>query len=115
MKTTPVRELPKIPQDALLVDFDGRKMKTLSTFYRRIAVELEFPEYFGNNLDALWDCITALPGFKSEQIYLVVRHLPSFLASEPREKKEAVLDILQNACKPSNRYDKIRFHFFATP
>lgn len=29
-------------------------------FFREIAVALEFPEYFGRNLDALWDCLTDL-------------------------------------------------------
>lgn len=29
-----------------------------SSFHERIAVSLGFPDHYGRNLDALWDCLT---------------------------------------------------------
>ncbi|MFX4271344.1 barstar family protein [Propionibacteriaceae bacterium Y1685] len=34
----------------------------LDDFHTGIAAELDFGEYYGRNLDALWDCLTDLPG-----------------------------------------------------
>ena len=38
---------------------DGKDMTSRDEAYRVIAAEMAFPEYFGNNLDALYDCLSA--------------------------------------------------------
>lgn len=38
--------------------FDFNKINTPEDFYQAVKYKLNLPEYFGNNLDALWDCIT---------------------------------------------------------
>lgn len=38
--------------------FDFEEIKTYDDFYRLAALELNLPDYFGNNLDALWDSLT---------------------------------------------------------
>jgi Barstar, RNAse (barnase) inhibitor len=46
------------------VAFDFERIGILSDFYKMAQSQLELPSHFGNNLDALWDCITgdiALP------------------------------------------------------
>ncbi|MFT4093467.1 MAG: barstar family protein [Niabella sp.] len=46
------------------VQFDFERIGTIDDFYAVAKKQLDLPEYFGNNLDALWDCITghiALP------------------------------------------------------
>lgn len=40
------------------VQFDFERIGTMDDFYAVARRELDLPEYFGNNLDALWDCIT---------------------------------------------------------
>jgi ribonuclease inhibitor len=37
---------------------DGRTIGSMQSFYSEIAGQLHFPEYFGRNLDALWDVLT---------------------------------------------------------
>lgn len=37
---------------------DFSHIHTHEALYTRLAKELRFPEYFGANQDALWDCIT---------------------------------------------------------
>ena len=36
----------------------GKAIRSLEEFYDEIARELHFPDYFGRNLDALWDVLT---------------------------------------------------------
>ena len=48
--------------ETVIFDFD--RISTFEDFYKLAATALQLPDYFGNNLDALWDCITgdiALP------------------------------------------------------
>lgn len=47
-------------------------------FYSRIAAALEFPSYFGHNLDALWDALTDLTA-----PYAVIIDWQPFLAADP--------------------------------
>ncbi|MCB0533166.1 MAG: barstar family protein [Lewinellaceae bacterium] len=41
------------------VILEGNKIKTIEEFHKEIGKQLEFPIYYGNNLDALWDCLTS--------------------------------------------------------
>ena len=37
---------------------DGSSIHTIEDFYCKISDLLEFPDNFGKNLDALWDCLS---------------------------------------------------------
>ena len=39
----------------------GDRIHGLDSLYDQLSAELEFPEWFGRNLDALFDCLTDLP------------------------------------------------------
>ncbi|MBQ0043265.1 MAG: barstar family protein [Lachnospiraceae bacterium] len=41
-----------------ILDFLETNVSDLEDVHRYIAVILEFPEYYGKNLDALYDCLT---------------------------------------------------------
>jgi ribonuclease inhibitor len=36
----------------------GKVIKSVDDFHREIRKILDLPDYYGNNLDALWDCLT---------------------------------------------------------
>ncbi len=40
------------------VKLQGKEIRSLDEFYDEIARKLHFPDYFGRNLDALWDVLT---------------------------------------------------------
>ena len=40
------------------VIIDGKKIKTKKDLHVFFKKELEFPDYYGENLDAFWDCLT---------------------------------------------------------
>ncbi|PUA38057.1 barnase inhibitor [Paenibacillus elgii] len=37
---------------------DGREIDNVGQLHAVLKEALELPEYYGNNLDALWDCLT---------------------------------------------------------
>ena len=45
----------------MIITIDGLSMKRKEDFYQNIKKELNVPEYFGNNLDALYDILTEQP------------------------------------------------------
>lgn len=36
----------------------GAEIRTKEDFHKKIKELLDFPDYYGENLDALWDCLT---------------------------------------------------------
>ena len=46
----------KIEYEYYTVDFEG--VNSRYTMYDKIKNGLDFPDYFGCNLDAIWDCLT---------------------------------------------------------
>lgn len=55
--------------------------KNRTAVLRGIGQVLEFPDYYGANLDALWDCLTDL----TEPTALVWHHWQDFAAEHPRD------------------------------
>ena len=41
------------------VILDGSKLKNQNDFHKEIKELLQFPDHYGENLDALWDCLTS--------------------------------------------------------
>lgn len=41
-----------------VVNLDGSRINTVDDFHHQIAKVMDFPDYYGKNLDALWDCLT---------------------------------------------------------
>lgn len=40
------------------VIINGGEFTTIEEFHQYIKVKLELPDFYGGNLDALWDCLT---------------------------------------------------------
>ncbi len=101
--------LPTLPPQAFVVEIDGSKARTLRSFYPRIAKALFFPDYFGNNLDALLDSLCSLEVLGNESVILVIKNGELFLSKEKAEEKKSAIEVLRDAEKPENRYDGVQF------
>ena len=54
---------------------DGRLLTTKNRLYEQLDEVFDFPEYFGNNLDALWDVLTD----KTEPMTIHFTYVTKFL------------------------------------
>lgn len=48
---------------------DATKMQTAEKIHEFLLKELEFPDWYGKNLDALFDCLTESP----EELHLILK------------------------------------------
>jgi RNAse (barnase) inhibitor barstar len=73
--------LPANKHAALRV-IQGRTCGTRESTLDEFARALDFPEYFGNNWDALEDCLTDLEWLSSRKFVFVVEHTDALLREE---------------------------------
>lgn len=77
---------------------DCKKVKTKEAFHHMIARKLDFPEYYGHNLDALWDCLTEL---KEVRIKLINSNYLEYNLGEYGEK---LLNLFEDLVMESEDY-----------
>ena len=83
-----------------VVEIDGLKCKTLDLFFKQIADELKFPEYFGHNLDAFDEMINDLTWLEPEAVIIIIRNFSHFLEKEESDEEDIkglILSLLDQA------------------
>lgn len=90
--------------DALVVELEGRgglvrtlrgaSMRMLDGVFNEVAAALEFPEYFGQNWDALDECLADLSWLPASAYVLLFRDSFQVLADEPNRQLEILLQVL---------------------
>jgi ribonuclease inhibitor len=54
---------------------EGLLVKSEKDLHSQLALALEFPSYYGKNLDALWDCLSDYAiSLKGQSVDLVIRN-----------------------------------------
>ena len=82
-------------QGAHLFYINGTAIKSKADFLQAVAKALMFPDYFGNNWDALEDCLTDLDWLTDNRLILLYEQPETFAQAEPSEWLVA-LDILRS-------------------
>jgi RNAse (barnase) inhibitor barstar len=72
-----------------------KKINSKKTFLKQAAEAMEFPQYFGNNWDALDECITDLRWCPAQRYVIFYDHADIFAQAEPSQYQIA-LDILNS-------------------
>lgn len=106
MKSIKKSERPSSSSTIRVAKLDGKKTKTLKKFYKKIVARLDFPEYFGYNLDALADALCDLTWLSEKEVHLYIKNPTGFLCRETAELKNEVLEILAEAA--SNQIEEDR-------
>lgn len=81
---------------------DGSKMTSKETVHAYLASTMSFPDYYGNNLDALWDVLTTI----SEPVDITLINKKE-LMDHLNEYANALLALMQEA---STVNDKVIFN-----
>jgi RNAse (barnase) inhibitor barstar len=98
MKNLSVINPSEIPSDFDLIEMDSPT--TLREFYELIANTLEFPDYFGFNLDSFDEMINDLSWIENEKLFLYFNNSENFLKKERNETKiQTLLDLLEATCE----------------
>jgi len=82
--------------DWRLYALDGKKITDKKTFLAQIAREMEFPDYFGKNWDALNDCLTDMPWSQGHG-YIVLFQAPDRMYKKSPQDMAVALDVFKTA------------------
>src|SRR5262245_34505600 len=72
----------------------GRKCPTRAAFFTEVAAAWQFPYYFGENADALVDCLSDLRWWPAEAYVFCVQNAASFLNQEPPDSLKWFADVM---------------------
>ncbi|MFC5287512.1 barstar family protein [Actinokineospora guangxiensis] len=75
---------------------DGTRVRTKPDFYEAVAEVMSFPDWFGHNLDALYDCLTDLSWLPPGK-HVLVWFRPDVLADADPAGYRAVQGVLADA------------------
>ncbi|CZR02534.1 barstar family protein [Trichococcus ilyis] len=73
-----------------IIRLDGRKMTDRKATHAYLKRKLHLPEYYGNNLDALWDCLTT--DFSGKMI--ILQH-PQLVPKQLGDYGEALVRLMK--------------------
>ena len=76
---------------------DGAEVATRAGFFHQLARRLHFPDYFGHNWDAVYDCLTDLNSLPAAGYVLVLDGFDQF-ATDEAEQWDIALKVLRDAC-----------------
>lgn len=78
---------------------DGSDCRTLKNFLKEIAKAFGFPSYYGQNLNALSDCLNDLEWLDKPNYLLIIKNSSKLLISESEETRKHVFELLERVSK----------------
>lgn len=78
---------------------DGTRIRTKAEFMAEVAAALSFPDWFGHNLDALYDSLRDLSWLPAGE-HVLVWSAPEVLAAADPEAHLAIREVLLDATEP---------------
>lgn len=78
---------------------DGSKIPDMDTFYEAISTALNFPDYFGENLDALDELLYEMDWIEQDYAMLLILN-NSELLSHDKLKRETIVNLFANIDNP---------------
>lgn len=101
-----------IPREEVILDF--RECKSLYTVYEEMRQKMEWEDWYGTNLDALWDILTGLP-YRGDD-FLILR--PRYYSGIPYGRDAIFTQAVDKICDifldAQAEYDSIRVEIVYT-
>ena len=79
---------------------DGNKLPTLESFYEGISNALNFPDYFGQNLDALDELLFDMDWIRQDHVLLIISNSAQLL-HEDTVRKPNLMALLSDVENPA--------------
>ena len=77
----------------------GQKMRTIEELFDECAAALQFPYYFGENWNALSDCLADLEWLDADAYIFVITAAPHLLEKEPAENARVFFELIENTAR----------------
>jgi RNAse (barnase) inhibitor barstar len=77
--------------DCYFGKIDGYKCKNFKDLHQSVAAAFEFPDYYGHNFNALWDCMTDLDWLNRHNYALVISNFSDLLIDEKAEERDNLM------------------------
>lgn len=84
----------------------GPKATTVAAFFDECSAALQFPYYFGENWDAVRDCLTDLAWLRAEAVVLVLAEAIHLLEKAPPKEQKKLRDVLDATAQDWNQTKK---------
>ena len=78
---------------------DGADCNDLKSTLANIARVFEFPDYYGQNLDAFWECINDLDWLAEANYAIVIHNLDALMLGDTTDNKLYLLNMLDEVSK----------------
>lgn len=96
-------------QHSDVYSIDGSAMPTYQLLLTEFSKRLQFPEYFGQNMNALYDCLADLSWLESSKIVVFIRKAELVLSDEDNVNGAELLvelftDAIEHSSKESRKY-----------
>ncbi len=104
-----------VPTTVNLIALTGEDVSSREAFFASIARAIPFPDYFGHNWDAVYDCLTDPSVIPANGVVLVLDGCDEMAGREP-EQWAIALKVLREACafwRPLN--EKLTVFLVASP
>jgi RNAse (barnase) inhibitor barstar len=90
------------PPDAVVRTLRGTKMRSFQGLFQEFSAGLQFPAYFGQNFNALRDCLADLEWLPAEAYVVVLSDAEQLLYEEREEDFGALIQLLRIVCEEWN-------------
>ncbi|CRK55524.1 hypothetical protein [Alloactinosynnema sp. L-07] len=84
---------------------DGTKIRSKRAMFTALADTLKFPDWFGHNLDALYDCLTDLSWLPADHHVLIWTHSQVLAKADPPGYR-AIREVLDDAVEGAAGSDR---------
>lgn len=85
----------KKSDDTFTTILDGENSKDLLSFLAEIGSVFHFPDYYGGNMNALYDCLSDLSWIDAKNYHLIISNSKHFLSEETVTTKKEIFDFLE--------------------